>query len=100
MSNKPYLVDLTTKKREPLAEFPENALSLGVAWSPDGKKVAYTWVQLHIETLKKDVLKADDLLVETEAFLIVADADGKNAKTISSTKKSFAGNILGTIDWR
>jgi hypothetical protein len=70
------------------------------SWSPDGKKVAYTWIQLHIEALKKDVLKAEDLLVETEAFLIVADADGKNAKTISSGKKEFDGKIFGTIDWR
>jgi RNA polymerase sigma factor (sigma-70 family) len=100
MSNKPYVLDLATKNREALPEFPENARALGAAWSPDGKKVTYTWVQLHIETLKKDVLKADDLLVETEAFLIVSDADGKNAKTISSGKKAFEGKIFGTIDWR
>jgi RNA polymerase sigma factor (sigma-70 family) len=100
MSNKPYVLDIATKKRELLAEFPENARALGVAWSPDGKKVAYTWVQLHPNALKKDVLKPEDLSVETEAFLIVADADGKNAKTISSDKKQLANTIFGTIDWR
>jgi RNA polymerase sigma factor (sigma-70 family) len=101
MSNKPYVLDMATKKRELLAEFPENARAIGVAWSPEGKKVAYTWVQLHPESLKKDVLKPEDVSIETEAFLIVADADGKNAKTISSSKKEFAGStIFGTIDWR
>lgn len=100
MSNKPYVLEIATKKREALAEFPESAQAKGVAWSPDGKKVAYTWMQLHLEALKKDVLKAEDLLVETEAFLIVADADGKNAKTISSGKKQLSGMIFGSIDWR
>jgi sugar lactone lactonase YvrE len=100
MSNKPYMLDIATKKRELLAEFPENAQANGVAWSPDGKKVAYTWVQLHPDALKKDILAASDLLVETEAFLIVVDADGKNAKTVSSAKKQIAGLIYGTIDWR
>jgi predicted DNA-binding protein (UPF0251 family) len=100
VSNKPYVLDIATKKRELLAEFPENAQSIGVAWSPDGKKVAYTWVQLHPESLKKDVLKTEDFSIETEAFLIVADADGKNAKTISSGKKQFTTSIFGTIDWR
>jgi hypothetical protein len=39
--------------------------------------------------------------VETEAFLIVADADGKNAKTVSSAKGDNAINpILVSIDWR
>jgi RNA polymerase sigma factor (sigma-70 family) len=99
-SNKPYLLDIATKKRELLAEFPENAQANGVAWSPDGKKVAYTWVQLHPDRLKKNVLRAEDESIETEAFLIVADADGKNAKTISSAKKPFANMIFGTIDWR
>jgi Tol biopolymer transport system component len=100
MSNKPYVLDITSKKRELLAEFPENAQANGIAWSPDGKKVAYTWMQLLPDVLKKDTLKAEDFLVETEAFLIVADADGKNAKTISSGKKPINGMIFGTIDWR
>jgi RNA polymerase sigma factor (sigma-70 family) len=100
MSNKPYLLEVATKKRELLPEFPEHALAKGIAWSPDGKRVAYTWMQLHPDVLKKDTLKAEDELVETEAFLIVADSDGKNAKTISSAKKPFSGMIFGTIDWR
>jgi RNA polymerase sigma factor (sigma-70 family) len=99
-SNKPYILDMATKKRELLAEFPENARANGVAWSPDGKKVAYTWVQLHPELLKKDVLRAEDESIETEAFLIVSDPDGKNGKTVSSDKKRYANLLFAAIDWR
>ncbi len=101
MSGKPYLVDVATKKREALAEFPENAQCVGVAWVPDGKRVAYTWKQLHPDVLRKDMLSGDDAQVETEAFLVVADADGKNAKTVASDKIDNAVNpIFGSIDWR
>ncbi len=43
----------------------------------------------------------NDAQIETEAFLIVADADGKNAKAVASAKLENAINmIFGTIDWR
>jgi RNA polymerase sigma factor (sigma-70 family) len=101
VSQRPYLLDVKTKKVEPLPDFPENAQARGVAWSPDGKRVAYTWHQLHEEILKKDTLQGDDTAVETEAFLIVADADGRNPKTVTSGKGPFAINLIfGAIDWR
>ncbi|QJW98229.1 RNA polymerase sigma factor [Frigoriglobus tundricola] len=100
-SARPYLLDVPSKKREELGEFPDNAQCLGVAWAPDGKRVAYTWKQLHAELLKKDTLNVNDAQIETEAFLVVADADGKNAKTVASAKLENAINmIFGTIDWR
>lgn len=100
-SSRPHVLDVATGKRAPLAEFPESARCLGVAWSPDGKRVAYTWVQLHPEVLKKEELTPGDAAVETEAFLIVADADGKNQKTVTSAKADSAlKDIYGSIDWR
>lgn len=100
-SNRPHVLEVATGKREPLAEFPENAQCLGVAWSPDGGWVAYTWVQLHADLLKKDVLTVADTTIETEAFLIIADADGRNPKTVASAKANNAlRSIYGTIDWR
>jgi hypothetical protein len=92
---------VATGKREPLAEFPDNAQCVAVAWSPDGKRVAYTWTQLHPDVLKKEVLTPEDVAVQTEAFLIVADADGRNAKTVASARSDQALNpILGSIDWQ
>jgi Tol biopolymer transport system component len=100
MSSRPHLLDIASKKRQPLPGFPGNACCTGVAWSPDGKRVAYTCVQLHPELLKKDMLGPGDD-VETEAFLVVADVDGKNTKTISSEKSTSAkGRIFWSIDWR
>lgn len=101
MSYRPYLLDIKTGKREPLAEFPENGKVCGIAWSPDGNRIAYTWMQLHEDLLKKEVITVSDAQIETEAFLMVADADGKNAKTVVTEKGSYAINmILGGIDWR
>jgi hypothetical protein len=101
VSSKPYLLDVAAKKRQPLAEFPDNAMAVGVAWSPDGKRIAYTWMQQHPDLLQKDTLKADEVGIPTEAFLIVADADGKNAKVVTSARGDNAINpIFGSIDWR
>jgi Tol biopolymer transport system component len=83
-SSLPHVLDIATKKRQALAEFPNDAQCISLAWSPDGKRIAYTWTQLHPGLLKKDTLGPDDTAIPTEAFLIVADADGKNAKTIAS----------------
>jgi Tol biopolymer transport system component len=92
---------VASKKREPLTEFPENAQCTSVAWSPDGKRVAYTWAQLHPNLLKNDHISIDDDKVETEGFLIVADADGRNQKTVAAGKAEYAINpILTSIDWR
>jgi hypothetical protein len=69
-----------------------------VAWSPDGKHVAYKWKQNHLDRFKGKEL---DATIETEAFLIVADADGNNAQTVSSAKADNLINpILISIDWR
>jgi Tol biopolymer transport system component len=100
MSSKPYLLDVAAKKVEPVAEFPENAQALWVAWSPDGKRIAYTWKQLHADLLKKDSLSVNDIAIPTEAFLIVADANGRNAKTVSSAKGNALKPALSVIDWR
>jgi Tol biopolymer transport system component len=100
-SSLPYVLDVVTKKRQPLADFPENAQAIGVAWSPDGKRVAYTWTQLHPELLKKTTVNINELEIPTEAFLIVANADGSNAKTITSGQSYAADKPLYiSVDWR
>jgi RNA polymerase sigma factor (sigma-70 family) len=100
-SDRPYVVDVKSGKRETLADFPANGRAFGIAWSPDGKRLAYTWQPLDEELLKKDSIGGNDAVKESEGFLVVADADGKNAKTIVSDKGQFALNmVLGAIEWR
>jgi RNA polymerase sigma factor (sigma-70 family) len=100
-SSKLYLLDVATRQRQPLADFPANGQAGGVAWAPDGKRIAYTWKQVHADLLKKDSLSTTDLGVATEAFLMVADVDGKNAQTVASGRCDNALNrIFGSIDWR
>ena len=98
LSARPYVLDIATRKRQPLADFPLNAQALGVAWSPNGKEVAYIWRQNHVEELRAGERTGN---LETEAFLIVADADGKNARTKFSDKVGNAYSpIFLSIDWR
>lgn len=100
-----YVLDLATKKTTEVGGVPLNATVFWACWSPDGKKIAYTWRQRHADVVKKladkQVPDPADVAVETEAFLIVADADGSNAKTIASAKTNNALEMpLLAIDWR
>ncbi len=80
-----------------LPEVPENAQVQGYCWSPDGKKVAYTWRTMHKE--KAEDGKPDER--ETESHLCVCDADGKNHKTILTEKGMGQWHItLSSVDWR
>ena len=65
----------------------------GFCWSPDGKKIAYVWSR-----------DRDDENQEWETFLMVMDADGKNAKVVLSDKVTATANIsyvaFARLQWR
>jgi hypothetical protein len=100
-SDRVYLVDTKSGKTEKLADFPASGRAFGIAWSPDGKRLAYTWQPLDEELLKKDSIGREALEKETEGFLVIANADGSKAKTILTEKRKNATRlVLGWIDWR
>jgi Tol biopolymer transport system component len=69
-----------------------NADFMGHCWSPDGRRVAYVWRQLHADG-KNDR--------ETESFLMVVGADGKDPATVLSEKAENQGIItLTSPHWR
>ena len=89
------VLDVATGVNLPVADVPLNADVQGYCWSPDGKKIAYTWRQLH-EGKPEDV--ADR---ETESHLVVCDPDGKNQKTILTEKGNGQWAVtLGGVDWK
>ena len=48
-----------------------------------------------------DTLNVNDVQTPTEAFLMIADATGRNARTVASARGDNAINmILGAVDWR
>ncbi len=101
VSGKPYLLDVATGKREPLGGYPENARCVSVAWAPDGKRVAYTWMQLHPHLLEKDTLTYEEQRTQTESVLILCDLNGENRKAVSSNKTDgISVPSLSSIDWR
>jgi Tol biopolymer transport system component len=85
------ILDIATGKSNEVEDMPKKwqPKGGGICWSPDGKRIAYTWHE--IQEGKK----------ETKSHLVVCDPDGKNAKTIATEKDTslFIASI-GMVDWR
>jgi Tol biopolymer transport system component len=108
-----YLYDMKTQKRERLADVPLDAFVNEFAWSPDSRRVACVWkrmepgVPLGAGVDKKGNLVDKDgkpdpkIMTETETHLSVADANGKNSRTILSAKAPVGPAVtLMKLDWR
>jgi len=67
---------------------PEKVQVTEFAWSPDGRRIAYT-------TGVSRLADAADLQ-KMESRLVVADPDGKNAKVLRSAK----GEFIRLAGWR
>jgi Tol biopolymer transport system component len=99
-----YVYDIKAKTGTKLQEVPLDAFIIGYCWSPDGKRLAYTWKQVKPGvplTLNTDNMNDPKVNTETESHLIICDATGKNPKTVMSVKAQAAPTItLGGVDWR
>jgi Tol biopolymer transport system component len=89
------VLDIATGKTTKVEDVPLNAELQGYCWSPDGKKIAYSWREVH-EGKPEDLINK-----ETESHVIVSDPDGKNAKTILTEKGAGQWHVtIGGMDWR
>jgi RNA polymerase sigma factor (sigma-70 family) len=93
--NKLALADVATGRNTPVADVPLNAELQGFCWSPDGKRIAYVWREVHAGDLKDTQDK------DTVSSVVTCDPDGKNQKTIlTETGKGQLQLTLGGVDWR
>jgi Tol biopolymer transport system component len=89
------VLDIATGKQSKVEGVPIDAEVQGYCWSPDGKRIAYTWRQLHGGDPKAAIDR------ETESHLVVCDPGGKNQKTILSEKGQGQWHVtLASVDWR
>ncbi|WP_168219478.1 sigma-70 family RNA polymerase sigma factor [Limnoglobus roseus] len=91
----PVLIDVATNKVTPVPKVDDKADAESVCWSPDGKRLAYSWKVRPGGTL--EVLAGAD----TESRVTVCDRDGTNAKQLATTTAAGAFTVIfGSLDWR
>src|SRR5207247_4593815 len=82
-------------KADPVRISALNHEILGVAWSPDSRRIAYTCKLLPVPG------QNEDTGTPTEYFLIMVNADGSNMVTVQTEKSRNATAVpLGSLDWR
>jgi Tol biopolymer transport system component len=88
-----FVYNLKTQKRERIEGQPQNGLIQSYAWSPDSKRLVYSWERFELDmSLPADgKLKLVDK--DTEWQVTVADANGKNAKAVLSAKVPATTNL-------
>jgi Tol biopolymer transport system component len=90
-----HVLDVADGKATKLEDVPLNAELMGYCWSPDGKRIAYVWREIH-DGKPEEVRNR-----ETESFLVVCDRDGKNQKAIATEKGDVPALItISGVDWR
>ena len=88
--------DVETGVSTTVAGVPPGGSVAGWCWSPDGRRIAYTWQSDRVEPKPGHL----DAKQKIELRAIVCDPDGRNA-TVVATDRSTAGNwSFGAIDWR
>jgi RNA polymerase sigma factor (sigma-70 family) len=88
-NGKPCVIDLDNPGvLKPVAGIPKDAEVTACAWAPDGKHIVYVIGTVH--------WLAPEDLKKFESRIVIADADGGNAKVVRSEK----GKLFMGVDWR
>ena len=88
------VIDAATARATPLKDMPLDVDFFAFCWSPDGRRIAYTWRERHPPA-------ADDAARETQSHLTVCDADGGNQRTILTDRAPSESHVvLAGVDWR
>ncbi len=91
----PVVIDLATNAVTPIPKVAENADAESVCWSPDGKRLAYSWKARGGGTTEEQAKAV------TTSTLTVCDLDGTNAKALATAKADGAFTVIfGSLDWR
>jgi RNA polymerase sigma factor (sigma-70 family) len=88
------VLDVATGQSTPVAGVPPDGWVRGYCWSPDGKRIAYTWHEA-VPGTREELLKK-----VAESRLVVCDSDGTNAKTVVTEKAQAGVMTIGNVDWR
>jgi RNA polymerase sigma factor (sigma-70 family) len=87
-----FVLDIAAAKATRVAGQPLNGTIGGICWSPDGKRIAYSWRREH---------EAPKRPMATESHLVIADRDGGNTVTIATERTDDPWIIaIGSVDWR
>lgn len=88
------VLDMKTGKLAAVRDVPPDAIVHSCCWSPDGKRIAYSWrPRVDVGPAAADT--------KTASHLVVCDADGRNAKTVTSRKGMGPHQLtIGGLDWR
>jgi Tol biopolymer transport system component len=99
-----YVYDLKAKASRRLAGMFDNRQILGYCWSPDGKQLAYTWRQVHPGVSlaeNTDKIRCESVSVLSFASFIVANVEGRNARTVMSARSNRATTVtIESADWK
>lgn len=91
VARKLVVADVATGATTPVEGIPLDATVQSYCWSPDGKRVAYSW------RLRSDAGSTQE---EAETYLVVCDPDGRNEKTVLTEKHEAKTVTLAHVDWR
>ncbi len=96
LPNTLMVLDLATGTSTPVEGIRPGGHLAGCCWSPDGRRIAYTWQSNRVEPKPGHL----DPNQKIELRAVVCDPDGRNATEIASNRSTAGNWSFGAINWR